>query len=103
MKQLVHFMQSMSSGKFRKFDYKRMNMKYYNTTTPPEYNIQSIKAPIYLYHANEDALASKTVRFLRNNSIPLSQFLHLKAGHFKIKKQVVKCKRAENHQQLESH
>lgn len=64
MKQLVHFMQSMSSGKFRKFDYKRLNTKLYNATSPPEYNIQSIKVPIYLYHGAEDALASKTVRLL---------------------------------------
>lgn len=62
MKQLVHFMQLMSSGKFRKFDYNKMNIKFYNTTVPPEYNITSIKAPIYLYHAEEDALVSKSVR-----------------------------------------
>lgn len=64
MKQLVHFMQSMSSGKFRKFDYKMLNIKLYNATSPPEYNIQSITVPIYLYHAVEDAIASKTVRLL---------------------------------------
>lgn len=71
MKQLVHFIQSMTSGKFRKFDYKKLNLKIYNATKPPAYNIQSIKVPIYLYHASEDALVSKTVRFLSkyfNNS-----------------------------------
>jgi hypothetical protein len=40
-------------------------VEYYNSTTPPEYELQNIKAPIYLYHGAEDLLISRLVRRMK--------------------------------------
>lgn len=60
--QLLHFLQSMYSGKFREYDHREQNMEYYNSTSPPDYDVTKIVAPVYLYHAVEDLLVSRTVR-----------------------------------------
>ena len=63
VQQVDHFLQSYRSGKFRKYDYGRNNLRIYGTTEPPAYNISNIIAPIYIYRATEDALASRRVRY----------------------------------------
>lgn len=60
--QLIHFIQTMLSGKFRQYDHKDQNMKFYNSTSPPEYDLNKIKAPIYLYHGENDAIVSELVK-----------------------------------------
>lgn len=67
--QLTHFIQSMLSGKFRQYDYKDKNMKIYNLTTPPEYDLTNVKIPIYLYHGEDDAIVSVLVKVTLNISI----------------------------------
>lgn len=62
MRQLTHYAQSISSGKFRRFDYKWGNLAVYNSTTPPDYELANIVAPVYIYCAPEDALVSVKVR-----------------------------------------
>ena len=44
------------------------NMKHYNETTPPIYDITKVNVPTALYWAQNDYLADPTdVQFLRNN------------------------------------
>lgn len=64
--QFTHFVQSMLSGKFRQYDHKSKNMKIYNLTSPPEYNLNNVKAPIYLYHGEDDAIVSILVKVTLN-------------------------------------
>lgn len=59
IKQILHFSQLCSSGKFRQYDYLEKNRKQYNSSTPPEYNLQNIKIPVYLYSGGSDALVSE--------------------------------------------
>ncbi|CAG9797859.1 unnamed protein product [Chironomus riparius] len=59
VQQVDHYLQSYRSGKFRKYDYGLNNMRIYGTPEPPEYNISNIIAPIYIYRATEDYLASR--------------------------------------------
>ena len=65
--QFTHFVQSMLSGKFRQYDYKGKNMKIYNSTSPPEYDLNNVKVAIYLYHAEDDAIVSIKVKVTLNH------------------------------------
>jgi len=45
------------SGKFQQFDFgHNENLRIYNSSSPPEYNLQSVTSPIHLYSASEDLL-----------------------------------------------
>lgn len=61
IKQLLHYIQLYKSGKFQRFDYESLNNVHYGSSTPPEYNLNNVKAPTYLYHAEEDMLVVKKV------------------------------------------
>ena len=59
IKQVNHFFQLHSSGKFRQYDYQQGNQKIYNSSSPPDYNLSNVKAPTYLYSGRCDALVSE--------------------------------------------
>lgn len=59
IKQINHYLQLLSSGKFRQYDYQNSNQKIYNANSPPEYNLSNVKAPTYLYSGSCDALVSE--------------------------------------------
>jgi lysosomal acid lipase/cholesteryl ester hydrolase len=61
VKQVEHFAQLIFSGKFRQFDYHWGNQAVYNSTTPPDYDLTKVTAPVYLYQGEEDLIISKTV------------------------------------------
>lgn len=64
IKQLTHYYQNMINDKFRLFDFKENNIMVYNSSSPPEYNLYDVVAPLYLYHAENDLFASfKVVDF----------------------------------------
>ncbi|KAH8320927.1 hypothetical protein KR067_012370 [Drosophila pandora] len=57
--QLFHYLQEYNSGYFRQFDYgKTRNKKEYSSKTPPEYNVEGIDVPTYLYYSDNDYFAS---------------------------------------------
>lgn len=58
-RQVEHFLQGYQSGVFRQYDFERKNMKVYNSSTPPLYNLKNIKAPTYVYSASCDLLVSE--------------------------------------------
>lgn len=55
---IVHFAQMVKSKTFQKFDYgKKYNLIYYNQTTPPQYRVENITAPVALFWSRNDLLA----------------------------------------------
>jgi lysosomal acid lipase/cholesteryl ester hydrolase len=59
VKQFVHFSQLYRNNSFRQFDYgKSINRKIYKSLSPPDYDLKSIKTPIYLYAAEQDGIIS---------------------------------------------
>ncbi|CAH1987513.1 unnamed protein product [Acanthoscelides obtectus] len=59
VKNLEHFYVLISSGKFTQFDYGREeNLGRYNSTTPSEYDLSRITAPITMYISQNDYLSS---------------------------------------------
>lgn len=64
---LRHFLQLHMSGRFQQFDFgPDQNHQIYNSSTAPEYDLQSVTSPIHLYSASEDLLVDpKDVEKLR--------------------------------------
>lgn len=62
LKVLVHYDQLHKTGRFGYFDYgKSGNLAEYGQESPPDYNIQNIKAPVAVFFATKDYLAAKKV------------------------------------------
>lgn len=59
LKQFLHFFQLHRSGNFTKFDYGPNNMRFYRSPTAPNYPIENIVAPVFLYAGSCDALVSE--------------------------------------------
>ncbi|XP_071560690.1 lipase 3 [Temnothorax nylanderi] len=60
-KQLVHYGQGyINPGCFRQYDYGSVdkNLRIYNSTTPPDYQLERITAPIVLFSSDNDWLAT---------------------------------------------
>ncbi|CAH0547936.1 unnamed protein product [Brassicogethes aeneus] len=57
--QIIHYSQSMATGEFMQYDYgPKKNMKIYNSTTPPRYNL-NISTPIALFYSKDDIVNDK--------------------------------------------
>lgn len=85
-RQFVHYAQSMTSGKFRKYDYGLIgNLEKYGHIHPPEYNLSKVKLPVYMYYSSNDALVApedsrKLYKALPNAQkflVPYESFTHL--------------------------
>jgi len=47
---------------FRKYDYGKVeNMKHYNSTTPPDYDLSKVTAATYVYQSKHDIIAPPKV------------------------------------------
>ncbi len=68
VKNIIHYAQSVISGKHQKFDYGSRNMQKYNQTTAPLYDVTKVNVPVALYWADKDWLADPNdVNYLRKN------------------------------------
>lgn len=57
--QMFHYLQEYNSGEFRQFDYGSIrNKKEYGSKTPPDYDVEGIDVPVYLYYSDNDYFAS---------------------------------------------
>ncbi|CAH0547935.1 unnamed protein product [Brassicogethes aeneus] len=84
-RQALHYAQEIVTGKFRQYDFgKRENRRRYNTTIPPDYNL-NISTPIGLFYAENDMLndvrdVTKLSKVLPNvvkmYEVPYKQFTH---------------------------
>lgn len=68
-KNIVHFMQLITTGKFQMYDYGSPleNLAHYKQFQPPLYDVSKVRTPVALYWADNDWLADPVdVKFLRN-------------------------------------
>ncbi|KAL7290220.1 hypothetical protein TKK_0015925 [Trichogramma kaykai] len=71
VKLFVHWLQQMHTDNFENFDYGRdMNLKMYNSSEPPRYNLTKIETPIAVFYSDNDLITDEkdTTRFY--NEIP---------------------------------
>ncbi|KAH8354919.1 hypothetical protein KR093_001140 [Drosophila rubida] len=69
--QMFHYLQEYNSNYFRQFDYgSTRNKKEYGNKNPPNYNVEGIEVPVYLYYSDNDYFASlidvDTLRYTMN-------------------------------------
>jgi len=58
---VLHYAQSINSGKFQKFDFgKKGNQKHYHQDTPPEYPLSAWNVPSIIFYGEKDLLADPT-------------------------------------------
>lgn len=71
-RQGVHYIQSVRSGGFNKFDFddKKTNRKIYGSDTPPAYELSKITAPVNLYYSNDDDTAAVENVMLLKSQLP---------------------------------
>lgn len=67
---LIHYAQIIKSQSFQRFDYgEAENLKKYNQTTPPQYDLSKIAVPFAIGHGDLDTLADlKSVDWLLDQS-----------------------------------
>lgn len=59
---VLHYGQLIRSGNFQKYDYgKKENLKLYNQSTPPLYDLNKVNVPLALIYADNDWLAGPEV------------------------------------------
>ncbi|KOC67730.1 Lipase 3 [Habropoda laboriosa] len=84
--QLAHYAQLMNSGKFRKYDHGLIgNLNKYGKSQPPDYHLDNIKIPVYLYYSSNDVMVHtedlhKLYKLLPNAQkflVPFLLFSHL--------------------------
>ncbi|XP_055901807.1 lipase 3-like [Eupeodes corollae] len=87
--QLYHFMQEKNSGRFREFDYGlARNLAKYNSRKPPNYPLENIDVPIYLYYGKNDYLSAvvdveKLIKELPKSSLRRAYLVpHPRWNHF---------------------
>lgn len=69
-KNMIHFAQMVIAGEMQKYDFgsPAENQAHYNQSTPPIYDIRSIKTPVALYSSTNDWLADpEDVKYIRAN------------------------------------
>lgn len=52
--QFLHYTQLVKVDKFQKYDFGSRNKQIYRQTTPPQYNISQISAPVALFYSDAD-------------------------------------------------
>ncbi|CAK1552488.1 unnamed protein product [Leptosia nina] len=58
-RQLVHFGQSIVEKTFQRYDHGEViNLIVYGSRTPPNYNLNQLKAPVYLHYSAQDPFAN---------------------------------------------
>jgi len=58
---MIHWSQLVNVNKFQKFDFGHAgNMKHYNRSTPPQYNLAHLKVPLALFTGSNDYLGDQT-------------------------------------------
>lgn len=58
VKQIKHYLQLHESNRFCQYDFGKDNQRIYGRSTPPDYALQLITAPVGLYYGQNDFLAA---------------------------------------------
>uniref|UniRef100_V5GMQ9 Lipase n=1 Tax=Anoplophora glabripennis TaxID=217634 RepID=V5GMQ9_ANOGL len=87
MKELKHYLQLVKSGHFRQFDHGELNnLEIYKKSSPPDYDISRVTAPVALYYgkndwlvgtADIDQLAEELPNLVENYLIEYDYFNHM--------------------------
>ncbi|KAL1501108.1 hypothetical protein ABEB36_006495 [Hypothenemus hampei] len=87
LKQVGHYAQIITAKKFVKYNHgPQKNMKLYNSTEPPEYNLGNVKMPIAIFFGMQDPFANtKMMEILKSNlpnvvsynKMPIEEWNHL--------------------------
>ncbi|RZC38778.1 hypothetical protein BDFB_014338 [Asbolus verrucosus] len=59
VKQFLHYGQEMVSGEFRQYDFGDDNQDHYGLSSPPNYDLSAITAPVYLLYSHYDGLSAE--------------------------------------------
>ncbi|XP_076756493.1 lipase 3 [Xylocopa sonorina] len=82
-RQVVHYGQSISTGKFRKYDYGLVkNLKKYGKIHPPDYDLANIKLPVYIYYSTNDALVDDKDSYDLYCALPNAQHFLVPSEYF---------------------
>lgn len=74
--QLVHYGQEVNSGKFRMYDYGFFgNRKRYGSSSPPNYDLKNIDAPVALHFSDNDWMAAVKVNAFEEIESSFYQFI----------------------------
>lgn len=86
-RQVTHYAQLTLTGEFQQFDFgEERNMKEYNQSTPPSYNLKNVTVPVSLHYSDNDRLAPyKNVKFIAEKlpnliglfRVPFKMFNHI--------------------------
>ena len=71
---LEHFTQLIKNndGRMLKFDHgATINQQLYDSDTPPEYDLNKVKVPCYLYHGDQDLLSTEKAIHKLKETLPL--------------------------------
>lgn len=84
---LVHLGQEVKSGQFRQFDHGWFkNLLKYRRTSPPEYNLNNVKAPVAIYYSQNDWLSTvadverlfpRLPNLIKSYLVPHEKFNHI--------------------------
>lgn len=56
---LIHFLQLVIAGGFRKYDFGPVvNIEKYGQLLPPDYELEKVTAPVYIYYSGEGDLVT---------------------------------------------
>lgn len=76
--QMIHFGQNVRARAFRAYDHGVfLNPFHYGSIFPPRYNLDQVRAPVYLYHSTNDWLAGPEDVELLYNDLPNVKVKHL--------------------------
>lgn len=68
-KTLIHYAQEIVSGHFQAYDYgPSKNRRYYNSSSPPDYDLTKVRVPVAFFVADNDWLAASRVTHFFKNS-----------------------------------
>lgn len=117
IRQLIHYGQVTNSGRFRKYDFgPEKNREIYNRTTPPDYNLKKITAPVAIYYSLNDwittisdihILMKKLPNVVKSYLVPHKEFNHIdfilgtQAPKYLFKEVLKTMKAAHSYSQLE--
>ncbi|XP_066249786.1 lipase 3-like isoform X2 [Euwallacea similis] len=70
--QLYHYGQLMISGGFRQYDHGlQKNLKIYNSTTPPEYNMSNVRVPVAYFYSTHDPFSNTKTQLIQKHGYPV--------------------------------
>ncbi|KAL7041835.1 hypothetical protein ACKWTF_000918 [Chironomus riparius] len=76
VQQLMHYIQSSISGRFRPFDYgTKDNLRIYGAVEPPDYPLENISSEVYLYVGEYDRVFTKKDAELLAPQLPNAHYM----------------------------